>query len=135
MRYFRYKNTDKNINNALQEQYKTLTANERRTLRKQRRWRIFATIVILLVLSASFVASIVLNDFIPGPSAWYWFVPYFIGKGLITGIMLFVGCVLVFVCDDDKNFKTMAGIQLVNCKHLDERAVASFRESVRLPVS
>ncbi len=35
-------------------------------------------------------------------------------------------CVLVFVCDDDKNFKTMAGIQLVNCKHLDERAVASW---------
>ena len=97
MRYFWYKNTDKNINNALKEQYKTLTANERRTLRKQRRWRIFATIVILLVLSASFVASIVLNDFIPGPSAWYWFVPYFIGKGLITGIMLIVGCVLGFV--------------------------------------
>lgn len=97
MRYFRYKNTDKTINNALQEQYKTLTANERRTLRKQRRWRIFAMIVILLVLSASFVASIVLNDFIPGPSAWYWFVPYFIGKGLITGIMLIVGCVLGFV--------------------------------------
>ena len=97
MRYFRYKNTDKNINNALQEQYKTLTADERHALRKQRRWRIFATIVILLILSASFVASIVLNDLIPGPSAWYWFVPYFIGKGLITGIMLFVGCVLVFV--------------------------------------
>ena len=97
MRYFRYKNTDKNINNALKEQYKTLTADERRTLRRQRRWRIFAMIVILLVLIASFVASIVLNDFIPGPSAWYWFVPYSIGKGLLTGIMLFVGCFLVFV--------------------------------------
>ena len=97
MRYFRYKNTDKTINNALQEQYKTLTANERHTLRKQRRWRIFATIVILLFSIASFVTAVLPTESIPRPSAWYWFVPYFIGKGLITGIMLIVGCVLGFV--------------------------------------
>jgi len=35
-------------------------------------------------------------------------------------------CVLVFVCDDDKAFKTVAGVQLVNCKRLDERAVVSW---------
>ena len=34
MRYFRYKNIDKNVNNALKEQYKTLTEDEKRTFRK-----------------------------------------------------------------------------------------------------
>lgn len=35
-------------------------------------------------------------------------------------------CVLVFVADDDKNFKTVGGVQIVNCKRLDERAVVSW---------
>ena len=35
-------------------------------------------------------------------------------------------CVLVFVCDDDKNFKTISGVQIVNCKRLDEKSVVSW---------
>lgn len=35
-------------------------------------------------------------------------------------------CVLVFVTDDDKQFKTVGGVQIVNCKRLDERAVVSW---------
>ena len=97
MHYFKYPNKNKNLNEELKAQYKALNENERHTLHKQRRWRIFATIVILLFSIASFVTAVLLTESIPRPSAWYWFVPYFIGKGLITGIMLIVGCVLGFV--------------------------------------
>lgn len=33
MRYFKYKNTKKNMNNALKEQFLTLTKDEKRTVR------------------------------------------------------------------------------------------------------
>ena len=36
MRYFRYKNTEKNINNALKEQYKTLTEDEKRMFNREK---------------------------------------------------------------------------------------------------
>ena len=35
-------------------------------------------------------------------------------------------CVLVFVTDDEKAFSSIAGVQIVNCKRLDERAVVSW---------
>ena len=38
MRYFKYKNTRKNMNNALKEQYLTLTKDEQRTVRKEKLW-------------------------------------------------------------------------------------------------
>ena len=49
MRYFRYKNTGKNVNNALKEQYKTLTEDEKRTFRKEKRWKRFSTLVTFAV--------------------------------------------------------------------------------------
>mgnify|MGYP007111739826 CR=1 FL=1 len=45
MRYFKYKNTDKTVNNALKEQYKTVSDEEKRMIRKEKRWRKFSTIV------------------------------------------------------------------------------------------
>ena len=97
MHYFKYPNKNKNLNEELKAQYKALNENERHTLRKQRRWRIFATIVILLFSIASFVTAVLLTESIPRPSAWYWLVPYSIGKGLITGIILIICCVLGFI--------------------------------------
>lgn len=45
MRYFRYKNTNKNMNNALKEQYKTLTEDDKHIFRKEKRWSKFSKIV------------------------------------------------------------------------------------------
>ena len=36
MRYFKYKNTNENINSALKEKYKKLTEDEKRTFRKEK---------------------------------------------------------------------------------------------------
>ena len=36
MQYFKYKNTNKNMSNALKEQYLTLTKDEKRTVRKEK---------------------------------------------------------------------------------------------------
>ena len=61
MRYYKYKNTDKNINNALKEQYKTLTEDEKRTFRREKRWRKFSTIVSLVIYISLVVTGIVLS--------------------------------------------------------------------------
>ena len=58
MRYFRYKNTDKNINNALKEQYKTLTKGEKRTFRREKRWRKFSTAVTFAVFFSCIVFGV-----------------------------------------------------------------------------
>lgn len=60
MRYFRYKNTYKNVNNALKEQYKTLTEDEKRIFRKKNSWEKFSTIVALLDLM--FITIILSKD-------------------------------------------------------------------------
>lgn len=36
MRYFKYKNTNKNLHNALKEQYLTLTKDEKRNVRREK---------------------------------------------------------------------------------------------------
>ena len=60
MRYFRYKNTYKNVNNALKEQYKTLTEDEKRIFRKKNSWEKFSKIVALLDLM--FITIILSKD-------------------------------------------------------------------------
>ena len=60
MRNFRYKNIDKNVNNALKEQYKTLTEDEKRIFRKKNSWEKFSTIVALLDLM--FITIILSKD-------------------------------------------------------------------------
>ena len=67
MRYFKYKNTNKNINNALKEQYKTLTKDEKRIFRKEKCWRIFSTIVTLIIYSSCIIAGLFLLKTIPLP--------------------------------------------------------------------
>ena len=91
MRYFRYKNTNKNINNALAEQYKTLTEDEKRTFRKENRWRKFSTIVTLIIYTSCLVAGIFLLKLIPLPSAWFWKTLVIVGE-VIVGFILLITC-------------------------------------------
>ena len=93
MRYFRYKNTDKNVNNALKEQYKTLTEDEKRTFRKKKRWQKFSTIVPLTIFICCIIAEIFLLKSIPVPNNNFLEVLVIVGKVIVGFILLIVsGC-------------------------------------------
>jgi len=94
LRYYKYKNTDKNINNALKEQYKTLTEDEKRTFRKEKRWRKFSTIVSLIIYISCIVAGIFLLKSIPLPSAWFLEILVIVGEVIIGFILLIASGVL-----------------------------------------
>jgi hypothetical protein len=94
LRYCKYKNTDKNINNALKEQYKTLTEDEKRTFRKEKRWRKFSTIVSLIIYISCIVAGIFLLKSIPLPSAWFLEILVIVGEVIIGFILLIASGVL-----------------------------------------
>ena len=91
MRYFRYKNINKNINNALKEQYKTLTDDEKGTFRKERRWRTFSTIVTVIIYLGCILAAICLLKAIPQPDAWFMKILVVISK-VIFGFIMFLVC-------------------------------------------
>lgn len=96
MRYFRYKNTQKNMNNALKEQYLTLTKDEKRIVRKEKIWRKCAGAVTLILLSVCIFLSILLLKMIPYP-ANKWLVPTVaIGKIIAGFILLIISGVLSF---------------------------------------
>ena len=90
MRYFRYKNTDKNVNNALKEQYKTLTENEKRTFRKKKRWQKFSTIVTLTIFICCIIAEIFLLKSIPVANDNFLEVLVIVGKVIVGFILLIV---------------------------------------------
>ena len=90
MRYFRYKNTDKNVNNALKEQYKTLTEDEKRTFRKKKRWQKFSTIVTLTVFICCIIAESFLLKSIPVPNDNFLKVLVIVGKVIVGFILLIV---------------------------------------------
>lgn len=94
MQYFRYKNTDKNINNALKEQYKTMTEDEKRTFRKEKQWRKFSTIVSLIIYFSCIITGIFLLKSIPLPSAWFLEALVIVGEVIIGIILLIAGGVI-----------------------------------------
>ncbi len=91
MRYFRYKNTNKNISNALAAQYKTLTEDEKHIFRKKKHWRKFSTITTLVIYMSCLGAGIFLLKFIPLPSAWFWKALVIVGE-VIIGFILLIAC-------------------------------------------
>ena len=88
MRFYKYKNTDKNINNALKEQYKTLTEDEQRTFRQEKRWRKFSTSVTLIIYVSCVVAGIFMLKSIPLPSFWIWKTLTIVGEVVIGFVLL-----------------------------------------------
>ena len=92
MRYFRYKNTGKNVNNALKEQYKTLTEDEKRTFRKEKRWKRFSTLVTFAVFIFCITGGIFLLKSIPLPNYWLLKVLSIVGI-VILGFILLIGSI------------------------------------------
>lgn len=90
MRYFRYKNTNKNFNSALKEQYKALIADEKRTARKMRRWESISTIILIIAFFSCAIAGCCLITLIPKPSGWLLGNLVLIGKVMLGLIVLIV---------------------------------------------
>lgn len=89
MRYFRYKNTNKNRNNALKEQYETLTKDEKRTFRKEKRWTRFGLIASLAIYCACSAVGVYLLKLIPIPNGWFLETLVILGK-VIVGFIWFI---------------------------------------------
>ncbi len=96
MRYFKYKNTKKNMNNALKEQYLTLTKDEKRTVRKERFWRRCSSIVAFIIFFSCMFASIYLLKTIPNPSNQWLEVLVIIAKVIAGFVLLIVSGFLTY---------------------------------------
>lgn len=97
MRYFKYDNVDDSFNNALKEQYKTLTQDEKRTFRKLKRFRRFASTVMLLVCVGLVTLSVLLLRAIPEPDSWFFGILAIVGEVvggfyLVDHQLLFSSC-------------------------------------------
>lgn len=94
MRYFKYKNTNKNVNNALKAQYKSLTEDEKRTFRKEKRWKKISIIVSLIVYLLFITAGIYLLNSIPQPMDFLLTLFVIISKVVLGFILVIVSGVL-----------------------------------------
>lgn len=97
MRYFKYKNENKNIQNALKEQYLSLTKDEKRTVRQEKSWRTFSTIVSFGLIFILIGLGVYLLLLIPKPSAIGWQIAYYIGMVPLGLVMLVICSGLTYV--------------------------------------
>ena len=97
MRYFKYKNTNKNMNNALKEQYLSLTKDEKSTVRKEKAWRRFSSIVAFIIFFSCMSVSFWLIVKIPAPINLWLGTLVVIGKMLLFFALLIVSGILAYV--------------------------------------
>lgn len=89
MRYFRYKDASRTQSNALKEQYKTLTQDEKRIFRSKKRWNRFGAFVACSVFAIYLAVGIVLLSTVSLPEVWFLRLLAFIGKA-IAGLILVI---------------------------------------------
>ncbi|MBR6801482.1 MAG: hypothetical protein IKM61_07015 [Eubacteriaceae bacterium] len=97
MRYFKYKNTAKNYNNALKEQYKTLTKDEKEIVRKERTWLRLTSIISPGIFCIVCMWGIILLKRIPRPDNLFWIIIYYAGMLLLGFFVLIVSGLLTYV--------------------------------------
>lgn len=89
MRYLKYKNTNKNINNAWREYYLSLAKDQKRTFRKKEFWERLSSGFGIIVFILCIVLGIGLIKLIPSPSNWWWGILYGIGV-VVLGLLLLI---------------------------------------------
>lgn len=94
MRYFKYKNTDKNRNQALKAQYKSLAAEEKRTVRREKRWRWMHNALSFVIFFLYMVAVVRLLKLVPVPTQGLLRFLASIGRYLIGLLLSIPGAVL-----------------------------------------
>ena len=96
MRYFKYKNTKKAVNNALKEQYVSLTKDERRTVRQEKFWRRCGTVVTFIAFFSCSAIGCYLLALIPKPNHWALETLFMIGIVLLGFVVLIVSGFLAY---------------------------------------
>lgn len=91
MQYFRYENTNENLNNDLKEQYKTLNNCEKRIFRKEKMRQKIITAVSIFIYIVVAAAGLCLLNLIPQPNGLFWRLLVGAGK-LIAGLFILVIC-------------------------------------------
>jgi len=89
VRYFKYKNTQNNMNNSLKEQYMTLIKDEKRTVRKGKIWRRCSSIIFMILFFSFMLAFSCLLKIIPHPHNNLLNVLVTIGK-VFAGLVLLI---------------------------------------------
>ena len=89
MRYFRYENTNENLNNDLKEQYKTLNNCEKRIFRKEKMRQKIITAVSIFIYIVAVAAGFCLLNLIPQPNGLFWRLLVGAGK-LIAALFILV---------------------------------------------
>lgn len=97
MRYFKYKNTDKNLNNALKAQYLSLTDDEKSTVRKEKLWSRISAVVAFIIFFICMSVSFWLIVKIPNPINLWAETLVVIGKTLLFFALLIVSAILAYV--------------------------------------
>ena len=96
MRYFKYKNENKNFNNALKEYYLSLTKDEKRTVRKEKVWSTISLIVSFIIFFSCITVGIYSLTLIPKPSAVGWQFLFYIGMALLGIVLLVISFLLTY---------------------------------------
>lgn len=96
MRYFRYKNENKNFNSAMREYYLRLTKDEKRTFRKEKFWNVVSLIVSVVVFFTCVTLGIYSLTLIPKPDAVGWRILFYIGLGLLGIVSLVISCLVTY---------------------------------------
>ncbi|MBQ5782092.1 MAG: hypothetical protein IIV99_01740 [Oscillospiraceae bacterium] len=89
MRYFKYTDADKTYNNALKEQYKSLTKDEKATVRKEKMWTKISIVVYFVLFAIFLLMTYCLLKYTPPQEKWGWDFALGAAKVLI-GLGLFV---------------------------------------------
>lgn len=84
------------MNNALKEQYLTLTKDEQRTVRKEKLWRRCSSIVAFIIFFSCMFASIYLLKIIPHPSNQWLEILVVLGKVIAGFVLLIVSGFLTY---------------------------------------
>lgn len=128
MRYFKYKNTNENRNNALREQYLTLTKDEKRIVRKEKTWRISSMIVSAIVFIICVAASVFLLKIIPLPEEEWLEILVTIGK-VFGGFLLFFASGFLTYAITYPLWKKVESFQIPQMKkEIFSKACAHLRE-------
>lgn len=93
MRYFKYKNTDKNEKNAFKEQYKTLSAEEKRIFRKKQILEKCGCFLMILIFCLTVGLGCFLINLIPTPSGLVFEILLIIVKVVFYPVLLFLSLV------------------------------------------
>jgi len=97
MQYLKCKKIKSHIFIALKENYKMLTSDEKRTVRKENAWCSFSKFVSAVIFFSVVIAGIYTIKLIPQPNWWLWSILVNIGKVLIAINLCIISGVLAYV--------------------------------------